>query len=194
MIYTIGHSKHPIERFIALLRQHGIDALADVRSTPYSRFNPQFNKEKLQAALAVAGIRYVFLGEELGARSKDPSCYDEEGRVSYAKLAQTALFRSGIERLLTGMQQHRIAIMCAEREPLECHRTILVSRELENAGVPVTHILQDGSLEPHRQTMSRLATDLKLASTDLFRTPNELIEDAYEKQASRIAYVRPPSR
>jgi uncharacterized protein (DUF488 family) len=191
MIYTIGHSNHLIDRFIALLQQPGVDVVADVRSTPYSRFNPQFNKEKLQSALAVAGIRYVFLGEELGARSKDPSCYDEEGRVSYAKLALTALFRKGIERLLTGMQQHRIAIMCAEREPLDCHRTILVSRVLERAGVPVTHILHDGSLEPHRQAMSRLASDLELASTDLFRTPEELIEDAYEKQGSRIAYVRP---
>jgi uncharacterized protein (DUF488 family) len=194
MIYTIGHSKHPIEGFVALLQQHGIDALADVRSTPYSRFNPQFNREKLQAALAAAGIRYVFLGEELGARSKDESCYDAEGRVSYAKLARTAPFRAGIERLLAGIQQHRIAIMCAEREPLDCHRAILVSRELERAGVPVSHILQDGSLEPHRQAMTRLASDLKLASTDLFRTPDELIEDAYERQGSRIAYVRPPPK
>lgn len=191
MIYTIGHSNHPIDRFIALLQPHGIDALADVRSTPYSRFNPQFKKEKLQASLAAAGIRYVFLGEELGARSKDASCFDAEGRVSYTKLAQTAPFRAGIERLLTGMQQHRIAIMCAERDPLNCHRTILVSRELEKSGVPVTHILPDASLEPNRQTMTRLASDLKLASTDLFRSPDELIEDAYEKQGSRIAYVRP---
>ncbi len=197
MIYTIGHSKHPIDQFIALLQQHSVDALADVRSTPYSRFNPQFNKEKLQTALAAAGIRYVFLGEELGARAKDPSCYDAEGRVNYTKLAQTALFRKGIERLLTGMQQHRIAIMCAEREPLDCHRTILVSRELERAGVPVTHILHDGTLEPHTQLTTRLAADLNLVGTDLFRTPNELIEDAYEKQGSRIAYVRtekPPAR
>jgi uncharacterized protein (DUF488 family) len=190
MIYTIGHSKHPIDRFVALLQQHGIDAVADVRSTPYSRFNPHFNKEKLQAALASAGIRYVFLGEELGARSKDPSCYDENGRVSYAKLALSDPFRRGLDRLLAGMRDHRIAIMCAEREPLECHRTILVARELERAGVPVTHILQDGSLEPHRQAMQRLAAHLKLVSTDLFRTPDELIEDAYEKQSSRIAYVR----
>jgi hypothetical protein len=80
--------------------------------------------------------------------------------------------------------------MCAEREPLECHRTILVSRELERAGVPVTHILHDGSLEPHGQLMTRLAAELNLVGTDLFRTPNELIEDAYEKQGSRIAYVK----
>jgi uncharacterized protein (DUF488 family) len=190
MIYTIGHSNHPIDRFIALLQQHGVDALADVRSTPYSRFNPQFRKERLQAALADAGIRYVFLGDELGARSKDPTCYDESGRVTYTKLASTDLFRQGLARLLAGMQNHRIAIMCAEREPLECHRTILVARALERAGVPITHILSDGTLEPHGHAMERLATSLKLAETDLFRTPDELIEDAYEKQGSRIAYVR----
>ncbi len=190
MIYTIGHSNHPIDRFAGLLRQHGIDALADVRSTPYSRFNPQFRKEKLQASLTEASIRYVFLGEELGARSQDPSCYDAEGRVSYARLAMTECFRRGLERLLAGMRNHRIAMMCAERDPLECHRTLLVARELEKVGVPVTHILADGTLEPHRHAMQRLATELKLAGTDLFRTPDELIEDAYEKQGRRIAYVR----
>jgi hypothetical protein len=190
MMYTIGHSNHPIERFIALLQQHGVDAVGDVRSTPYSRFNPQFRKEKLQAALADAGIRYVFLGEELGARTQDPSCYDAGGRVSYAKLAATDLFRRGIDRLLTGMQTHRIAIMCAEREPLDCHRTILVSRELERAGVPVTHILSDGTLESHHHAMERLAGTLKLADADLFRSPDELIEEAYEKQGARISYVR----
>jgi uncharacterized protein (DUF488 family) len=193
MIYTIGHSKHPIDRFIALLQQHAIDALADVRSTPYSRFNPQFNKEKLQAASRESGVRYVFLGEELGARSKDPECYDEAGRVSYASLAASQPFRRGLDRLLTGMKDHRIALMCAEREPLECHRTILVARELEKLGVPVTHILQDGSLEPHQQAMQRLVTELKLVGSDLFRTPDELIGDAYEKQGARIAYVRKES-
>jgi uncharacterized protein (DUF488 family) len=205
MIYTIGHSNHPIEHFIALLQQHGIQALADVRSNPYSRFNPQYNRERLQASLAAAGgIRYVFLGEELGARTKDPSCYDEEGRVSYAKLASTPLFRKGIERLQTGMQQHRndgrgdagrrIAIMCAERTPLECHRTILVSRELEKVGIPVTHILHDGALEPNRHAMQRLAAELKLAATDLFRSPDELIEDAYDMQGRKMGYVRPAPR
>jgi uncharacterized protein (DUF488 family) len=189
MIYTIGHSKHPIDHFTALLQQHAIEAIADVRSTPYSRFNPQFNREKLQASLAAAGIRYVFLGEELGARSKDPSCY-VEGRVSYAKLAATALFRKGLDRLVKGMKEHRIALMCAEREPLDCHRTILVARELEKLAVPVTHILPDGSLEPNRHAIERLAAELKLVATDLFRTPDELLQDAYEKQAARVGYVR----
>jgi uncharacterized protein (DUF488 family) len=190
MIQTIGHSNHPIERFIALLQQHDVDALADVRSTPYSRFNPQFNRERLQTSLADAGIRYVFLGEELGARSRDPSCYDSEGRVSYAKLAQTELFRRGIERLLAGMKDHRLAIMCAERDPLECHRTILVSRELTRVGVPVSHILADGTVEAHQHAMQRLAASLKIAADDLFRNTDAVIEDAYEKQSARIAFVK----
>src|ERR1700730_12499176 len=168
MIYTIGHSNHPIERFLGLLQPHGITAVADVRSTPYSRFNPQFRREKLQAALAGIGIHYVFLGAELGARSQDPACYDSDGRVSYARLAGTDLFRKGIERLKAGMAEHRILLMCAEREPLECHRTILVARELVREGVAVTHILADGSLESHEHAMQRLATSLKLTAGDLF--------------------------
>jgi uncharacterized protein (DUF488 family) len=189
MIYTLGHSNHPIERFTALLEQHGIGAVADVRSTPYSRFNPQFNREALKAALASVGIHYVFLGEELGARTKDSACYEGD-RVSYAKLAASEPFRRGLERLLTGMREHRMALMCAEREPLECHRTILIARELERAGVPVTHIVQDGSLEEHRHAMGRLAASLELTATDLFRSRDDLIEEAYDAQAARIAYVK----
>src|ERR1700736_6296885 len=190
MIYTIGHSNHPIERFLGLLEPHGITAVADVRSTPYSRFNPQFRREKLQAALAGVGIQYVFLGQELGARSQDPACYDAEGRVSYAKLARTELFRNGLQRLITGMADHRISLMCAEREPLECHRTILVARELVREGVAVTHILGDGSLETQEHAMQRLAASLKLTDTDLSSNPADLVEQAYDLQAARIAYVR----
>jgi uncharacterized protein (DUF488 family) len=190
MIYSIGHSNHPIQGFVDLLQRHAITAVADVRSTPYSRFNPQFRREKLLASLAEAGIQYVFLGEELGARSRDPSCYDDEGRVSYRKLAATGLFRSGIQRLMTGMTQYRISLMCAEREPLDCHRTILVARELVREGVPVTHILADGSLEAHDHAMQRLATSLELTDTDLFTDPAQLIEQACDLHASRMAYVR----
>jgi Protein of unknown function, DUF488 len=190
MIYTIGHSNHPIQEFLARLRRHGITALADVRSTPYSRFNPQFRREKLQASLAEVGIQYVFLGEELGARSQDPTCYDPDGRVSYAKLARTELFRRGIQRLKTGMAQHRISLMCAEGEPLECHRTILVARELTREGVAVTHILGDGSLETHEHALQRLAQSLGLTDTDMFSDEAALLEQAYDLQAARIAYVK----
>jgi uncharacterized protein (DUF488 family) len=194
MIYTIGHSNHPIQEFLDLLQRHSITAVADVRSTPYSRFNPQFRREKLQASLAAIGIQYVFLGEELGARSQDPACYDAGGRVSYTKLARTDLFRKGIHRLLTGMQQHRIAVMCAEREPLECHRTILVARELASEGVPVAHILADGALEPHEHALRRLARSLDLPEADLFDDLPARIDQVYEQQATRIAYVRKERR
>lgn len=190
MIHTIGHSNHPIDRFLDLLRQHAIGALADVRSTPYSRFNPQFRRETLRSALAEAGIHYVFLGEELGARSKDPACYDAEGRVSYSKLAAASTFRRGLERLRSGMNTCRIAIMCAEREPLQCHRTLLVAHELDREGIPVTHILGDGSLESHAEAMQRLANTLKLTDAGLFDSPAGLIERACEIQRARIAYSR----
>ncbi len=190
MIYTVGHSNHPIDRFLGLLLPHGISALADVRSTPYSRFNPQFRREKLQASLAEAGIDYVFLGEELGARSSDPACYDAGGKVSYSRLARTPLFRKGIDRLKNGMTTHRVVIMCAEREPLECHRTILVGRELARDGIAVTHILADGSLESHEHAMERLATGLGLTGADLFGGWMECLERAYDLQAGKIAYVR----
>lgn len=191
MIYTIGHSNHPIERFLELLKAHEIGAIADVRSTPYSRFNPQFNREALKGALTRARVHYVFLGEELGARTKDPACYEGD-RVSYDKLAATESFRRGIERLMTGMHEYRIALMCAEREPLECHRTILVARELDRLGVRVSHVLADGSLEDHRCAIERLAATLKLRpSGDLFDDSAEsLMDQAYEQQAARIAYTR----
>lgn len=190
MIYTIGHSNHSFERFLELLRPPGISALADVRSTPYSRFNPQFRRERLQASLAGAGIEYVFLGQELGARTTDATCYDEAGRVSYDRLSRTSLFRAGIDRLKSGMVRHRIAIMCAEREPLDCHRTILVARALVREGIPVTHILADGSLESHDCTMERLATELKIPADDLLSDPADRLERAYELQGAKIAYVR----
>ena len=144
----------------------------------------------MQAALAHVGIQYVFLGEELGARTKDPACYDSEGRVSYAKLARTELFRKGIARLRAGMADHRISLMCAEREPLDCHRTILVARELVREGVAVAHILGDGSLESHEHVLQRLAANLKLTGDDLFSDSAELVEQAYDLQAARIAYVK----
>src|SRR6266446_5531061 len=126
-VYTIGHSTHTIEKLIALLKDHGITALCDVRSQPYSRMNPQFNREPLKQALRDSGILYVFLGAELGARSEDKSCY-RNGQVQYDLLARTDLFKRGIERVKDGAHRYRLALMCAEKEPLDCHRTILVSR------------------------------------------------------------------
>ncbi|WP_129642083.1 DUF488 domain-containing protein [Peristeroidobacter agariperforans] len=188
MIYTVGHSNHRIGHFLKLLSGPGVTLLADVRSTPYSRFNPQFRRDALVEALRKEGIEYLFLGEELGARSKDPSCYDE-GRVSYRKLAATDLFRQGIDRLLTAAKSHTVAIMCAEKDPLDCHRTILVARELVKRGEAVAHILASSQVESHEQVMERLREKLKIEPTDLFS--DDVDEQAYELRGQQIAYVDP---
>lgn len=187
-VFTIGHSTHSIEAFLESLREHGISAVVDVRSAPFSRFNPQYNKKALEQSLRTNEIRYVFLGRELGARSEDPSCY-VDGRVQYARLARTGLFNSGLERVMRGSRELRLALMCAEKEPLECHRTLLVARVLAERGVAVTHILADGSGEPHQVTMTRLLDIVGLPRQDLFHSTEQLIEEALTRQEERIAYV-----
>lgn len=191
-IFTIGHSTHSQEHFIALLRQHGIVALCNVRSTPYSRVNPQFNREELRQSLRANGIIYVFLGKELGARSEDPACY-EHGKVQYDRLANTDLFRRGIERVQEGMKKYKLAIMCAEKEPLECHRTILVARHLAALGLDVQHIHADGRLESHMDAVSRLVRMLNLPEHNMFHSREELLADAYHLQEERIAYESGPT-
>ena len=145
--------------FIGLLRQTLISAICDVRSNPRSRINPQFNQRALETALREAGIKYVFLGKELGARSKDQNCY-RDGQVQYDLLAQTQLFKQGIERVKKGSRTFRLALMCAEKEPLDCHRTILVARELAEQGLKVKHILADGNIEDHEHAIERLVQRL----------------------------------
>ncbi len=193
MIFTIGHSTHEIDTFLGLLSQHGISAVADVRSTPASRFNPQFNRDALKGSLARVDIAYAFLGTELGARSDDPSCY-VNGKVQYDRLAQAPAYQTGIERLKTGRADHRVAILCSEREPLDCHRTVLVSESLLAAGVPVVHILGDGRLEPHEATRRRLRELHGLADDDLFHSADELLAQALSRQEDRIAYVNDGDR
>lgn len=186
-VLTIGHSNHRLEDLITLLRIHAVTAVADVRSVPYSRSNPHFNRDALQNSLKLNGIAYVFLGRELGGRPDDPRCYIE-GRVQYRKLARTPLFRKGLDRILKGARSHRIALLCAEAEPLVCHRTILVAQELATAGVPVTHIHANGILESHEEAMSRLVEMQGLSEKDLYRTREQIIADACAVQEKRIAY------
>lgn len=188
-LFTVGHSTHSIENFIALLASHGIEAIADVRSSPFSRFNPQFNRRELQKTLQDAGIRYVFLGKELGARSDDPHCYVAD-KVQYDRLAKTPEFQSGVDRVLEGANSYRVALMCAEKEPLDCHRTILVARELDKRGFAIRHILSDGSVESHPNSMKRLMTELGIQEEDLFRSKDEMLDEAYARQGEKIAYVR----
>ena len=189
-IFTIGHSTLQFDEFVELLRRHSVTAVADVRSAPYSRFNPAFNREVLQTSLRESGIEYVFLGGELGGRPKDPTCY-ENNRVSYVKISQTPLFHAGLDRLLQRREFHRIAMMCAEQDPVACHRALLVARVLASRAVPVVHIHADGSLETHAVAETRLLRILGLPAEDLFRTREELLVEAYALQELRVAYVAP---
>ena len=193
LVLTVGHSNHPLETFVLLLQQHDVTTLADVRSMPYSRFNPQFNRKSLGAALQAQGIAYRFMGHALGGRPEDRSCY-EDGRVRYDRLARTSLYREGIDQVVETAGVERLALMCAEKEPLDCHRTLLVGRSLAARGVAVTHILADGTLEPHDDTMDRLLDSVKLPRGDLLHSKEELIEQALALKEGRIAYTSRTSR
>lgn len=186
-VYTIGHSTNSIERFVDLLELHGITAVGDVRSMPYSRFNPQFNREPLAMNLKKTGIEYVFLGKELGARSHDSTCY-RDNKVRYDFLAETDLFKEGIARVTKGAQLHRIALMCAEKDPLDCHRAILVARSLVERGLSVNHILADGGIESHEAALDRLLETLGMEAADFFRAREDTIREAYDKRGKTIAY------
>ncbi|MEX0735160.1 MAG: DUF488 domain-containing protein [Steroidobacteraceae bacterium] len=191
-IYTIGHSSHPIDQFIGLLRRHGIEAVADVRSNPSSRRFPQYNRNELKTALQNQGIRYVFLGRELGARRSEPEAYD--GRVaSYERIANLPKFREGIERIKSGSQKMKLALMCAERDPLQCHRTILVCRKLPaELRSQVIHILDTGNVETHCAAEQRLVAESGLDTNqdELFASPDQgtALDRAYRKRGERIAW------
>jgi uncharacterized protein (DUF488 family) len=146
-VYTIGHSNHPVEYLVSLAVEHGIEVVLDVRSSPWSRFAPQFNREALERSLASGGIEYWFLGVELGGRPDGEEFYDEDGHVLYSKLAATPAFESGIHRLVSASRSRRIAVMCSEEDPSECHRRLLVARVLHEQGLDVAHIRGDGRLQ-----------------------------------------------
>ena len=166
-ILTIGHSRHSLERFVALLEGAGATAVADVRSAPVSRFSPHFNKAALAASLGARDIDYVFLGKELGGRPEQKAMYTQ-GVADYEKMAASPDFHAGIARLTEEAERSRVAVMCSEADPLDCHRCLLVARALAGNGIEVGHILSverrdaacrgRGSAAPTRQSRrSRLA-------------------------------------
>jgi uncharacterized protein (DUF488 family) len=146
-VYTIGHSNHSMETFLGLLKSQEIEVLIDTRSSPFSRYSPQFNRDDLKAALQVARIKYGFYGRYLGGRPDDEDFYDEMGRVDYAQVAKSFLFNEGLERLLRGIETYRTALLCSEENPSICHRRLLVARVLYEQGIAVHHIRGSGMVE-----------------------------------------------
>jgi uncharacterized protein (DUF488 family) len=189
-ILTIGHSTLSLDAFLSALRASGVSAVADVRSAPYSRFNPAFNRDPLERELKACGMRYVFLGKELGGRPADPACY-ENGRASYTRMAQADLFVAGLDRVIQGSISHRIALMCAEGDALHCHRTLLIARALAERGLPIAHIERNGEPTSQADIEARLIRTVGL-SDNLLRSRDEVLAEAYDLQARRVAYVERP--
>ena len=158
-IYTLGHSNHAIEVFLGLLTQHHIEVLIDTRSSPFSRYSPQFNRDALKASVEHAGLKYGFFGRHLGGRPEDEDLYDENGHVLYSAVAKTFLFNDGLERLIAGAAKRRTALLCSEENPSVCHRRLLVSRVLFEAGIEVFHIRGDGRVQSEDELRRREAAE-----------------------------------
>lgn len=187
VLFTIGHSTRTPEQFIELLAENGITAIADVRSQPYSRVMPHFNRESLRLLLNENGIAYVFLGNELGARRGERSVY-VNGQAKYDLIAKTTAFQLGVHRVREGMKRYVIGLMCAEKDPMSCHRAILVARVFR-VECDIRHVISRGCIELHSEVEERLLRKWNLRGPDLFASPDECLDQAYQKQADEIAYI-----
>jgi uncharacterized protein (DUF488 family) len=187
-LFSIGHSNIPAPRFTAMVRAAGVDAVADVRSVPMSRFCPWFSQKNLAPLLAAENVAYLFFGEALGGRPRDPALYCD-GIADYEEMAKTPSFKAGIDRVLAEAARHRLCLMCSEREPLDCHRCLLVARALAARGATIGHILHDGAIAPHTAIERRLIELVEPEGGDLFVSGlNERLAAAYRSRARAVAY------
>ena len=163
-LYTIGHSNHEMEAFLCLLKDFSVQVVVDVRSAPYSRYVPQYNKRELEQALIGHGFQYIFMGDAIGGKPSDPALHDDQGRVQYDKLAQTAQFQKGIDRLEKGLVAGwRIALLCAEEDPEKCHRHWLIAKELEwSRKIAVWHLRADGRKVRAKELLAGTCSQLNL--------------------------------
>lgn len=186
-LFTIGHSNIAADRFVGMLRGAGVNAVADVRSAPFSRFFPWFSAKNLAKRLEREGMVYAAFGDTLGGRPHDPALYCE-GIADYEAMAKRPEFRAGLDRLFSLAGRQRVCLMCAEREPLDCHRCLLVARALAERGLAIGHILHDGTIEPHTTTQERLLAS-RGRDEDLFVTgQGERLAAAYRQRARAVAY------
>ena len=179
--FTLGHSNHPLEKWLGLARQHGIEVVVDTRSSPYSKFAPHFDKLSLQTAVEQTGMRYLFLGAELGGRPANPDYYDASGRVVYGRLRDDSTFQAAIARLESGIARFRVALICGEEDPAHCHRRLLIGRVLTELGHTMLHIRADGRLEPDSAVATDSGKPLIQPQPALFA---ELNEDQWRSTAS----------
>lgn len=189
-VLTIGHSTLPLETFLAMLERAGVTAVADVRSSPFSRRVPHFSRDELRVALTARGIKYVFLGKELGGRPRASNLYCD-GVANYEKMAQEPDFLKGIERVTSGAREHTIALMCSEHNPLDCHRCLLVGRALAERHLSVGHILNNGEVADQQEIEEKLLTLSGGVTDDMFATREDRLTKAYRQRAKNVAYREP---
>lgn len=195
MLFTIGHSTHALDEFISLLSQYKIDYILDVRSIPYSKYAKQYNRETLDRYLQQHHIHYAYMGTYFGARQANPALYAPDGYVDFEKVRSTPLFATGMKNVEKGLlQKHEIALMCTEKEPLNCHRAIMVARAFELEGYDIKHILFDGSLLDQKELNDRLLkkyfqnSDQMTLFDDEFHSANGLLKQAYIMRNKEIGY------
>jgi uncharacterized protein (DUF488 family) len=185
LLLTVGHSNLPLDGFMATLKAHNVTAIVDVRSVPFSRRFPWFSSRTLSERLQSKGVAYLMMGETLGGRPANPALYRDDV-ADYEAMAATSDFHASIDRVIAYATRHCLCLMCSEREPLDCHRCLLVGRALAERGCAVGHILGDGSVEPHAATEERLMAGAR-SGDDLFSDRPARLADAYRKRARRIA-------
>jgi uncharacterized protein (DUF488 family) len=200
-LFTLGHSNHEFTRFVQLLRDAGVAAIADVRSQPASFRCPQYNRSELERNLRDQGIFYAFLGHLLGGRPPGLQLYDEDGRVNYERVRQTPSFQQGLDRVCQGLEEYTIALVCSEEEPMECHRGLMIAPALVERGLAPVHLRGDGSQETTREFEERLLAETKVgvglldglfAETVNDEERQRLLAQAYRVQAKRKAFrLRP---
>lgn len=197
-LFTIGHTNHTHENFIKLLKMHSINYVLDVRSTPYSKFTDQFNKEVISNVLKSNGINYYYMGKSFGARQEDKLLYTPEGYLDFEKTRESEQFKTGLKSVIKGLNEgNNIALMCTEKDPFDCHRTIMVSRGFELEGIEVQHIHEDGHLESQEEINDRLIHNLeKKNKVDIYqpsffepqKSYEEWLVEAYRLRNKEIGY------
>lgn len=196
MLYTIGHTNHSHEEFLKLLKQHSITYLLDVRSTPYSQYTCQFNKDVISEVLVANGIKYYYMGKFFGARPDDKSLYTSDNYLDFEKMRSSELFKKGLDNVMKGLAEgNNIVLMCTEKDPMDCHRAIMVSRGFTLKGIEVNHILPDGKLQSQKELDERLLnlyySDRNQISflSNISEIPEEdLLVEAYKKRNAEIGY------
>lgn len=196
-VYTIGHSTYEVQYFIELLTMNSINCIIDIRSTPYSKYAQQFNKEQLKYFLNRHNIVYIHMGSEFGARRNKRELYNNAGYLDFERTRKDSLFLEGIERIKQGyLKGYTMGLMCSEKDPLDCHRSIMVSKGLIDNGIEVMHILEDGNLESHHDLEIRMLDkyykDRDQVSfslvPDFGLSDSEMIERSYKRRNLDIGY------